>query len=140
MEKSHEVWILMGVLASVVGIAFEVVYSVSQTDPAATDWNIISAAQGLAFVSVILLVNTYLEMKHQDCVAAAIGLFLIGSAGFALTVQFTNTIVNAFYPKTYVAAFIGADFLGIALAGICLPLIARTLERLKPVTSSLSQQ
>ena len=106
----------------------------------ATDWNIISVSQGLVLVSVTLLFKTYLAMKHQDCVAAAVGLFLTGSAGFALVVRFTDAIVHAFYPKTYILAFLDADLVAVALAGICLPAFIAMLKLFKPVSTGPSQQ
>lgn len=125
--------------AALAALTLQFAYSVSQTDPLATDWNIISVSQGLVLASVILLFNTYLAMKHQDCVAAAVGLFLTGSVGFALAVRFTNTIVHAFYPKTYLLAFLDADLIAVASAGILLPAIVVMLKLLKPVSTGPSQ-
>jgi len=128
------------VFAALAALTLQFAYSVSQTDPLATDWNIISTSEVLVLASVILLVNTYLAMKHQDCVAAAVGLFLTGSAGFALAIRFADTIVHAFYPKTYILAFLYVDLVAVALAGICLPAIVVMLKLFKPVSTGPSQQ
>jgi predicted tellurium resistance membrane protein TerC len=132
MKGSVAVSTLVGVSAVVIAETLQGFHIVLQTDPGEYDPTIVPTSIILLVAGVSMLSAAYVDWKQKVSPAMAIGIFLLGSVGFALSFQFHNAIVAAFFPRTYVSAFLGTNFSAIALAGVLLPIMGRSLKRAKP--------
>jgi hypothetical protein len=83
------------------------------------------------FIGVSMFSAAYVDWKRKVNPLAGVGLFLIGSAGFGLSIHFF--IGSAFLP-TFVELVILSNFSAIAWAGITLAVFAmyRTLGKPNP--------
>lgn len=119
------------VLAAVI----EFVLIISQTDPSATMADIIVFTMVLLFSGMFLFDAAYLEWKQEVNHFITLVLTVIGIVGFSASHVFHNALVDAFFPRTSIPAFLGINFLAIAVAGAFLPLFGQSL---KPSPSSTS--
>lgn len=69
-----------------------------------------------------------MEWKQEVNYIITLVLVVIGIVGFSASRVFHNALVDIFFPRTAVPAFLAIDFLAIAIAGFFLPLFGRSLK------------
>lgn len=140
MKKSVVVSTLVGISTVVMADTLQGLHIVFQTDPGATDPTIIPVSMILLLAGGFMFNAAYVDWKKKVNPATAVGIFLIGSVGFVLSLQFHNAIVAAFFPRTYVSAFLMTNSIAIALAGALLPVFGLSSKRGKPNPTGIAGQ
>jgi len=139
MKSPVRILTLMGMFAALTSETVQVAYIVFQTEPT-TDPTIVNLSMVLMIIAASWFDIAYLEWKRKVNDAAAVGLFLIGSVGCALSFQFSNALVNAFFPRTYIRVLLFTNSLAVAVAGAYLPVIYRGMKRHESRTRDFAGQ
>jgi len=65
------------------------------------------------------------EWKQEVNSILVLILAVIGLVGFGASARFHNALVDAFFPRTSISAFLGINFMAIAMVGIFLWIFRR---------------
>ena len=126
MKKS--VWILTtsGILATVTALIIEIISIYFQTDPGAIYTGIFGVLIVLLFTGAVLFAGAFWEWKQEVNSIAVIILVLIGLVGFIASLSFHNALVDVFFPRTSISAFLGINFIAVAMVGVFLWIYSRS--------------
>jgi energy-converting hydrogenase Eha subunit C len=91
-----------------------------QTDPGANYTGIIDVLMILGITGAVLLAVAIWEWKQEVNNILVLILVVIGLIGFVASARFHNALVDAFFPRTSISAFLGINFMEIAMIGVFL--------------------
>jgi len=135
VEEKHNmkrpVWIcLVGMFVALTGETGIILSFISQIAPETLSM-IFRLSWSVLLVAGPILSAAYVDWKRKVNPAAGVGLFLIGSVGYFLLVQF---VIGHAFLSTLIEILLIANFSLIAWAGICLAVFAlyRTLGKPNP--------
>ena len=111
---------MSGILVTVTVLIIEIFIIYFQTDPGANNTGITNVLTILAITGAVLFAGAIWEWKQEVNSILVLILAVIGLVGFGASVSFHNTLVDAFFPRTYISAFLGIDFMAVAMVGVFL--------------------
>lgn len=129
MKKSVWIWIMTGLLATATALIIEITQIFFQTDPVATNTVTINTTIILLIIAGFLFDTAYIDWKQEINRILVLVLVVVGLIGFSASLMFHNTLVDIFFPKTYVPTFLTINFAAVAVAGAFLPLFNQTLKK-----------
>ncbi len=120
MKKSVWIWIMTGTLTTVAALIIEIISIYFQTDPGVSYTGIFSVLIVLLITGAVLFAGAIWEWKQEVNSILVLILVVIGLVGFGASVSFHNSLVDAFFPRTSISAFLGMNFIAIAMVGVFL--------------------
>lgn len=74
----------------------------------------------LGITGAVLFAIAIWEWKQEANSILVLILILIGLLGFVVSTRFHNALVDAFFPRTSISAFLSINFMAIAMVGVFL--------------------
>jgi hypothetical protein len=105
---------------TVTALIIEIACIYLQTDPGVSYTGIINFLIILLITGAVLFAGAFWEWKQEVNNILVLILVVIGLVGFGASFSFHNTLVDAFFPRTNISAFLGIDFMAIAMVGVFL--------------------
>jgi hypothetical protein len=109
-----------GILVTATVFIIEIFSIYFQTDPGADYLGIIYVLMVLGIAGAGLFAVAIWEWKQEVSNILVLILVVIGLVGFGASVSFHNALVDAFFPRTSISAFLVINFVEIAMVGIVL--------------------
>ena len=110
---------------TVIVLIIEIASVYFQTDPGASYTGIINVLIVLLITGAVLFAGAIWEWKQEVNDIAVLILVVIGLVGFSASFSFHNALVDAFFPKTSISAFLGINFMAVAMVGVFLLIFRR---------------
>ncbi|MGD9397037.1 MAG: hypothetical protein PVJ05_11460 [Candidatus Thorarchaeota archaeon] len=115
-----KLWTTRGMLVTVAAFVIEIFSIYFQTDPGVDYKGIIYVLMILGITGAVLFAVAIWEWKQEVSSILVLILVVIGLVGFGASVSFHNALVDAFFPKTSISAFLGISFVEITMVGVFL--------------------
>ncbi|MHA2303067.1 MAG: hypothetical protein ACXACD_19145 [Candidatus Thorarchaeota archaeon] len=98
-----------------------------QTDPGVNYTGIINVLIILGITGAVLFAVAIWEWKQEVNSILVLILVVIGLVGFVASARFHNALVDAFFPRTSISAFLGINFMAVAMVGVFLWIFRRRM-------------
>ena len=118
---------MSGILVTVAVLIIEIFSIYFQTDPGANYTGIINVLILLGITGAVLLAVAIWEWKQEANSILVLILVVIGLVGFVASARFHNALVDAFFPRTSISAFLGINFIEVAMVGVFLWIFRRRM-------------
>ena len=118
---------MSGILVTVTALIIEIVSIYFQTDPGANYTGIGRVLSILGITGAVLFAVAIWEWKQEVNSILVLILVVIGLVGFGASVRFHNALVDAFFPRTSISAFLGINFIEVAMVGVFLWIFRRRM-------------
>ena len=109
---------MSGILVTVTVLIIEIFSIYFQTDPGANITGISNVLTILAITGAVLFAGAIWEWKQEVNNILVLILVVIGLVGFGASVSFHNALVDVFFPRTSISAFLGINFMEIGMVGV----------------------
>ena len=120
MKESVRIWTASGTLVTAIAIVIEIICVYSQTDPATSYTGVLGVLTVLLITGAVLFANAYWMWKQKVSSILALILIVIGLFGISASFSLHNMLVDLFFPRTSISAFLACDFMEIAMIGVFL--------------------
>ncbi len=111
---------MSGILVTVTVLIIEIFSIYFQTDPGVNYTGIINVLIVLLITGAVLLAGAIWEWKQVVNSILVLIVVVIGLVGFGASFSFHNALVDAFFPRTSISAFLGINFIEVAMVGVFL--------------------
>ena len=125
MKRSVWIWTVSGILVTVTALIIEIFSIYFQTDPGVNYTGIIRVLIILGITGAVLFAGAIWEWKQEVNSILVLILVVIGLVGFVGSVRFHNALVDAFFPRTSISAFLMLNFMAVAMVGVFLLIFRR---------------
>ncbi len=125
MKRSVWIWTMSGILVTVTALIIEIISIYFQTDPGVSFTGIASVLNIILITGAVLFAGAIWEWKQEVNSILVLILVVIGLVGFGASVSSHNALVDAFFPRTSISAFLGINFMAIAMVGVFLWIFRR---------------
>jgi len=116
-----------GILVTVTVLIIEIFSIYFQTDPGGNYTGIINVLMILAITGAVLFALAIWEWKQEVNNILVLILIVIGLVGFGASARFHNALVDAFFPRTSISAFLVINFIEVAMVGVFLWIFRRRM-------------
>ena len=120
MKNSVRVWTASGMLVTAIAITIEIICVYFQTDPETSYSGVLSVLIVLVITGAVLFAEAYWMQKQEKNRVLALILIVIGLMGISASLSLHNTLVDLFFPRTWISAFLACDFEAVAMVGVFL--------------------
>ena len=111
---------MSGILVTITVLIIEILSIYFQTDPGVNYTGIISVLIVLGITGAVLFAIAVLEWKRDVNNNLMLILIVIGLVGVRTSISFHNALVDAFFPRTSISAFLIINFMMIGMVGVFL--------------------
>ena len=120
MKESVRIWTTSGILVTAIAIVIEIICVYFQTDPGTSFAGVLSVLIVLLITGAVLFAEAYGMEKHEVNSVLALILIVVGLFGISASFSLHNMLVDLFFPRTSISAFLACDFTEIAMVGVFL--------------------
>ncbi len=125
MKRTVWIWTTSGILVTVTALIIEILCIYFQTDPGVNYTGIVNVLIIVLITGAVLFAGAFWEWKQEVNSILVLILAVIGLVGFGASVSSHNALVDAFFPRTSISAFLGINFMAIAMVGVFLFIFRR---------------
>lgn len=120
MKDSVRIWTASGTLITAIAIAIEILSIYFQTDQGANPKVVFGTLIVLLITGAVLFAGAYWMRKQEVSSVLAFILIVIGLIGISASFSLHTMLVDLFFPRTSISAFLAFDFEAVAMVGVFL--------------------
>jgi multisubunit Na+/H+ antiporter MnhB subunit len=125
LTESVRIWTASGTLVTAIAIVIEIICVYYQTDPETSYAGVVDVLIVLLITGAVLFAGAYWIWKQKINSILALILIVIGLIGISVSLSLHNMLVDLFFPRTWISAFLACDFEAVAMVGVFLLIFRR---------------